>query len=379
MSKMLRRFAAMKRIPRRALILSCVAVAVIITFVFLFAHGNASGNTARQAAAYEASETPAPQTSSSPDAASAAVEPSALPAPSQASPEPSETGPLGGTVFMEGMSDPLVALIQQRLMELKYMDDATPTDLYGPLTKRAVIGFQRQAGLPMDGCMGPETYAMLMSPDAPVFAVGLGAQGPDVEDMIYRLYKLDYIDTAPDVFTKAVKTAVRKFQETNGLDVDGIIGAQTRKMLFSDNAKEYGSGGGAANVTGGVTTKTNLKPDSLESVLPSALNGLGQALYDGEQQYGINSLFVLAIINYESGYGTSNLAQTQNNLGGLKAGGSYKTFSSKAECVDYMYNLLSRNYIGNGLVTIEAIGEVYCGGTWAAVVTGYMQDLIAQF
>ncbi|MPN42630.1 hypothetical protein SDC9_190187 [bioreactor metagenome] len=116
----------------------------------------------------------------------------------------------------------------------------------------------------------------------------------------------------------------------------------------------------------------------LESVLPSALSGLGQALYNGEQDYGINSLFVLAIINYESGYGTSSLAQNQNNLGGLKAQGSYKTFSSKAECVDYMYNLLSSNYIGNGLVTISAIGEVYCGGTWAAEVTGYMQELIAE-
>lgn len=378
MHRIIRKFTAMKRSQRWVLISSCAAAALVITFVSVSAYAN--GNNIQQAAAaYEPSNEPTTQASPLPDAAIATVEPSQEPTPAPSASDPAPTGPLGGTVFSEGMSDPLVAVIQQRLMDLKYMDDAAPTELYGPLTERAVIGFQRQTGLPMDGCMGDETYIMLTAPDAPVYAVSLGAEGPDVEDMIYCLYELGYMDTAPDTFTEAVKTAVEEFQETNGLDVDGIIGAQTRKMLYSDNAREYGDGGGAVSLSLSVTQETNLKPGSLEAVLPSALSGLGQALYDGEQQYGINSLFILAIVNYESGYGTSHLAQTQNNLGGLKAGGSYKTFSSKAECIDYMYDLLSRNYIDNGLVTIEAIGEVYCGGTWAAEVKGYMQDLIAQF
>lgn len=390
------RFAVMKRIPLKALILSCVAAAVVITFVSLFAYGSGSSNNTRQAmSVYDAAKKSAPQTSSAPDAASASTDqstatapasaslnPSAEPASSQAGSDSSETGPLGSIVFMEGMSDPLVALIQQRLMDLNYMDDVTPTELYGPLTEQAVMSFQRQAGLPMDGCTGSQTYIMLTSSDAPIYAVSLGAQGTDVEDMVYRLYELGYIDTAPDTFTEAVKTAVEEFQEMNDLSADGIIGEETKKMIYSDNAKEYDYASddqsSSTNVTGNITQITNLSPDKLEEVLPSALNGLGQAFYDGEQQYGINSLFVLAIINYESGNGTSSLAQNQNNLGGLKAQGSYKTFSSKAECVDYMYNLLSSNYIGRGLATISAIGEVYCGGTWAEIVAENMQELIAQ-
>lgn len=381
-------FAAVKRIPPRALILTCVAVAVAVTLISVSVYGG-GGDVAAQAAESEASREPAFEMSAAPDTALAASGPSEQTDPPQESPEPTETGPLGGAVFKEGMSDPVIASVQQRLMDLNYMDEAEPTELYGPMTARAIMSFQRQAGLPTDGFMEEQTYTILMDPDAPTYAVDLGAQGPDVVDMVYCLYEMGYMDTAPEIYTEAVKTAVANFQEMNGLDVDGIIGGETRGMLYSDKAKDYDytpddgggdgdDGGSAVNLSISATQESNLPPDRLEAVLPSALSGLGQALRDGEQRYGINSLFVLAIINYESGYGTSDLAQSQNNLGGLKAGGSYKTFSSKAECVDYMYDLLSRNYIGNGLTTIEAIGEVYCGGTWAAEIKGYMQDLIAQ-
>jgi peptidoglycan hydrolase-like protein with peptidoglycan-binding domain len=384
---MRRIFAAVKRIPPRALILTCVAVAAAVTFISVSVYEGGS-DAAAQAAESEASREPAFEMAAAPDTEPAVAGPSEQTDPPQESPEPTETGPLGGVVFKEGMSDPVIASVQQRLMDLNYMDDAQPTELYGPLTGRAIMSFQRQAGLPTDGFMEEKTYTMLMDPDAPTYAVDLGAQGPDVVDMVYCLYEMGYMDTAPEIYTEAVKTAVANFQEMNGLDVDGIIGGETRGMLYSDKAKDYdyapddeggdGDEGGAANLTISATQESNLSPDRLEAVLPSALSGLGQALRDGEQRYGINSLFVLAIINYESGYGTSSLAQGQNNLGGLKADGSYKTFSSKAECVDSMYNLLSENYVGRGLVTIDAIGEVYCGGTWAATVKGYMQELIAQ-
>ena len=379
--KKIRIFSAMRRIPLRVVIFSCIAVAVTITIVFLSVNGDTGKNNAPQTAV-------ADKQSSDHSFASGATKSSHELSPPSPSPtstgttEPAENDPLNGTVFEEGMSDPLVVLIQQRLMELNYMDDETPTELYGPLTKKAVMSFQRQADLPTDGCMDTQAYTVLMSESAPEFAVSIGAQGADVEDMIYCLYEMGYIDTAPDSFTEAVKTAVKKFQETNGLDVDGIIGEKTKKMIYSSDVKDYGYSSedqsDSTSVSGNITQKTNLSPGRLEAVLPSALNGLGQAFYDGEQQYGINSLFVLSIVNYESANGTSSLAQNKNNLGGLsQAQGGYKTFSSKEECVLYMYNLLSTNYIGSGLTTIEAIGGAYCsGGTWAAKVKENMQELI---
>ncbi len=379
--KKIRIFSAMQRRPLRVVIFLCIAVAVTLTIVFLSVNGNAGKNNAPQTAVADEKSSDYSFVSDATKASSALSGPS--PSPTSTT-EPAEDDPLNGTVFEEGMSDPLVVLIQQRLMDLNYMDDATPTELYGPLTQQAVRSFQRQAKLPTDGCMGTQAYTVLMSESALEFAVSLGAQGADVEDMIYCLYELGYIDTAPDTFTEAVKTAVEEFQETNGLDVDGIIGEKTKEMIYSSDVKEYNYSSeeqsDSTSVSGNITQKTNLSPGMLEAVLPSALNGLGQAFYDGEQQYGINSLFVLSIINYESANGTSSLAQNQNNLGGIsQSQGGYKTFSSKEECVLYMYDLLSTNYIGNGLTTIEAVGEAYCsGGTWATKIKENMQELIDQ-
>lgn len=394
-------FAAFRIVPLRVLILSCVAVAVIITSVSLFSHGNGNNNDTQQVlAAYETGKGSAPQTSSAPAVASVSSDPSATPAAASSDPsatsvaspsgsDSSENGPLGTIVFKEGMSDPLVAFIQQRLMDLDYLDNAPSTELYGPLTQGAVMSFQRAAGLPTDGCVGSQTYIILMSPDAPQYSVGLGAKGPDVEDITYRLRELDYLDTSPSTFTEAVKTAVEKFQDTNGLTADGTVGGDTRKMLNSDHAKAYTRPAVnqsskktdlKVNVSGNITQKTNLTPSKLEAVLPSALKGLGETLYNGEQQYKINSLFVLSIIKYESGNGTSNLAQQQNNLGGIKSpAGGYRAFTSKEACAEYMYNLLRSKYINAGLTTIPDIGTVYsAGGTWAAKVTEIMRDLIAE-
>ncbi len=392
---------AFGRIQRRVLILSCAAVAVTITAVSLFLPGNGSGDTRQAMAVYEAGKDPASQTSFAPDAASvsaepsasalASLEPSAAPVSSPSVSDSSESGILGSMVFQKGMTDPLVALIQQRLMDLSYLNEATPTELYGPLTQAAVISFQRAAGLPTDGCVGSETYTMLISPTAPLYSVGLGAQGADVEDITYRLRELGYLNSAPSTFTEGVKTAVEKFQERNGLSADGTVGKSTKEVLFSSKAKKYAQASGSkssessestsVNLSGNITQKTNLKPSRLEAVLPSALKGLGEALYNGEAQYKINSLFVLSIINYESGNGTSNLAQHQNNLGGIKqATGGFKVFATKEECVEYMFSLLRTKYINEGLTTVSEIGKKYSGGdTWATRVTDMMQDLIAQY
>ncbi len=60
----------------------------------------------------------------------------------------------------------IVLVIQQRLMELGYMDSDEPTSYFGSLTKHALKTFQRHNGLGDDGVCGEETYALLMSGDA---------------------------------------------------------------------------------------------------------------------------------------------------------------------------------------------------------------------
>lgn len=97
----------------------------------------------------------------------------------------------------------------------------------------------------------------------------------------------------------------------------------------------------------------------------SKLIGLGTHLYKTEQENkNINGLFILSIMSEESGWGRSNPALNNNNLGGIMKsypdGQKIRTFSSCGDCVLFMGRLLSKNYIDEGLVDVVSVGKKYC-------------------
>jgi hypothetical protein len=61
---------------------------------------------------------------------------------------------------------PVVENIQQRLRDLGYFNYKV-TDYYGGVTVRAVEDFQKKAGLPVDGVVGPQTMLELFLNGAP--------------------------------------------------------------------------------------------------------------------------------------------------------------------------------------------------------------------
>ena len=61
-----------------------------------------------------------------------------------------------------------------------------------------------------------------------------GDEGPDVVTLQQALAELGYLSGAADGnFGTGTQTAVRKFQEENGLDADGIAGKMTQEALFA--------------------------------------------------------------------------------------------------------------------------------------------------
>ena len=67
-----------------------------------------------------------------------------------------------------------------------------------------------------------------------------GMTGDAVKNLQSRLYTLGYYTAEIDGQYGAVtKDAVLTFQRINGLDADGIVGAETRGLLFSSEAKPY--------------------------------------------------------------------------------------------------------------------------------------------
>ena len=71
----------------------------------------------------------------------------------------------------EGVRHEIVKKLQQRLMDLGFMDNDEPTDYFGQVTLQAVKHFQRQNEMPQDGIVGDATWEALMAEDAKYYAV----------------------------------------------------------------------------------------------------------------------------------------------------------------------------------------------------------------
>ena len=82
-------------------------------------------------------------------------------------PEDAEPAP---QYLREGVRHEIVKKLQQRLMDLGFMDNDEPTDYFGQVTLTAVKHFQRQNELPQDGIVGNTTWDELMAEDAKHYA-----------------------------------------------------------------------------------------------------------------------------------------------------------------------------------------------------------------
>lgn len=139
-----------------------------------------------------------------------------------------------------GVRHEIIKKLQQRLMDLGFMDNDEPTDYFGEVTQQAVKHFQRQNELPMDGIVGDSTWDTLMAEDAKYYAVSKGTEGDDIQRIQQRLYELGYLAKADQItgmFGDSTEAAVMKLQEVNGLTKDGKVGKMTYNLLYSDEIR----------------------------------------------------------------------------------------------------------------------------------------------
>lgn len=139
-----------------------------------------------------------------------------------------------------GVEHPIVASLQEQLMNLGFMDNDEPTEYFGNVTEAAIKVYQRQNELNQDGIVGPETLDSILSPNAKYYAVSKGVEGDDISRIQSRLYELGYLAEARQVngcFGDETEAAVIKLQEVNGLNADGKVGRQTMNLLYSEDIK----------------------------------------------------------------------------------------------------------------------------------------------
>ncbi len=86
----------------------------------------------------------------------------------------------------------------------------------------------------------PETPTPSQTPAAA--SLRPGASGDDVKRMQLRLTALDYFDDSDEadgVYGSDTSQAVKLFQRTNGLSIDGIAGETTLSLIYSSKAHKY--------------------------------------------------------------------------------------------------------------------------------------------
>jgi len=133
--------------------------------------------------------------------------------------------------------------LQYTLYELGYFDGKV-NGIYGATTTDAVRAFQQANRItPVDGVAGAKTLQKLYSSSAVASAAATsdyvtlrkGATGDEVIELQDVLSQLGYLGGISGVYDDATLSAVKAFQQRNGLNADGIAGASTQQKLYSDN------------------------------------------------------------------------------------------------------------------------------------------------
>lgn len=135
-------------------------------------------------------------------------------------------------VHRYGDSGPNVFSIQHLLVARGY---SLPVDGYfGDITDTNVRNFQSSRGLTVDGIVGTGTWEAL------AITVRYGDTGEAVKAAQRQLIKYGYTLNVDGIFGSDTDNAVRSFQSSRGLTVDGIVGLGTWSSLTSGGT----SGGG---------------------------------------------------------------------------------------------------------------------------------------
>ena len=114
--------------------------------------------------------------------------------------------------------------------------DPGPVDgVSGPLTRRALLAFQKKRGLVCDGKLDRRTRLALGRRGRPLLGqrqLAVGAVGWDVAVLEYRLRRYGLSRRAVDGrFTRTTAAALRRYQRRHLLARDGIAGPQTYRSL----------------------------------------------------------------------------------------------------------------------------------------------------
>ncbi len=223
----LKRMSPRKRVAAGVIAGLCAAIIVVVVVLLIPAPQRAQTSAAAQNTlpGIRLGDVSAPE--------AAVLQLNATPSPT---PEPTPE-PTPDPTLKKGMEGEEVQRLQERLMELNYLDIDESTQYFGSATRDALTRFQRQHDLLQDGIAGPATLEILYSADAKKYVLLEGTRGTDVDMFQAQLVALGYLKRATGYYGTETVAAVKAFQERNKLTVDGKAGEKTLETIYSENAK----------------------------------------------------------------------------------------------------------------------------------------------
>jgi len=136
-------------------------------------------------------------------------------------------------VLSLGSRGDAVAQLQQALKNQGYYTYWQVTGYYGPITRDAVMKFQKAKGLTVDGIAGPVTQSVLYGSQNGYRILKFGMRGDDVSRLQSALKQQGYFyANVTGYYGKITENAVIAFQKAKGLRIDGIAGPQTQSVLY---------------------------------------------------------------------------------------------------------------------------------------------------
>lgn len=244
------------------------------------------------------------------------------------------------TYIRENSSGATVSKVQTELKALGYYYGQI-TGNAGPKTVAAIKRFQGKNGLTADGIAGPQTIAKI---DAAYEAKGgsssgsgssasglkLNSKGTDVRNLQQDLTTLGYYwAEITGNFGAKTETAVKRFQEENGLTADGVAGTKTLNAIAAAVARKGGTpaSGGSA----GTTLKLNSQGTKV-SQLQTDLKQLGYYYAEITGNFGAKTEAAVKAFQKAKGLTADGVAGTKtlNAIAAAvdKAGGSSSGSSS---------------------------------------------------
>lgn len=137
----------------------------------------------------------------------------------------------------QGKTGAAVTRLQQRLRQLGYLN-ANATGNFGPMTRDAVIAFQRRYRISANGIVNQQTWNALLGYSPTSARSSLSTQ--EVKELQARLQQLGFFNINPTGnIGPLTREAIIQFQRNYGLPVDGIANAQVLEALRRASTDGY--------------------------------------------------------------------------------------------------------------------------------------------